>query len=57
MVDSAIFHRRTAGPCAEHVVADLPKLAAEGSGKRPVWLPDLGEYLMETRPGTATRSW
>jgi two-component system sensor histidine kinase TrcS len=51
VVDSAIFHDGTAGPAPEDVVADLPKLAAEGSGKRGVWLPGLGEYLMETRPG------
>jgi len=51
VVDSAIFHDGSAGPCAEHVVADLPKLATEGTGKRNVWLPGLGEYLMETRPG------
>jgi two-component system, OmpR family, sensor histidine kinase TrcS len=51
VVDSAIFHDGSAGPAPEYVVADLPKLAAEGSGKRTVWLPGLGEYLMETRPG------
>ncbi|MDT5198101.1 MAG: two-component system, OmpR family, sensor histidine kinase TrcS, partial [Mycobacterium sp.] len=51
VVDSAIFHDGAAGPAPQDVVADMPKLATEGSGKRVVWLPDLGEYLMETRPG------
>ena len=51
VVDSAIFHDGTAGPAPEDVVAEIPELAMEYTGKHDVWLPDLGEYIMETRPG------
>jgi two-component system, OmpR family, sensor histidine kinase TrcS len=51
VVDSALFWDGEAGPAPEEVVAKIPKLAWGGGGKRVVELPDLGEYLMETRPG------
>jgi two-component system sensor histidine kinase TrcS len=51
VVDSAIFHDGTAGPAPEDVVEELPELAMQGAGKHDVWLADLGEYSMETRPG------
>jgi two-component system sensor histidine kinase TrcS len=51
VVDSAIFHDGTAGPAPQDVVAEMPTLATQDTGKRDVWLPGLGEYIIETRPG------
>jgi two-component system sensor histidine kinase TrcS len=51
VVDSAFFRDGEAGPAPENVVAKLPKLAWTGGGKRSEYLPDLGEYRMEIRPG------
>jgi two-component system, OmpR family, sensor histidine kinase TrcS len=51
VVDSAIFHDGTAGPAPQDVVETVPQLAMQGTGKHDVWLPGLGEYIMEIRPG------
>jgi two-component system sensor histidine kinase TrcS len=51
VVDSALFRDGEAGPAPDDVVAKMPQLAWHGGGKRTVDLPELGEYLMESRPG------
>ena len=52
VVDSAHFGDGEAGLAPPEVVDEIPKLAEwVGTGKHEVELPELGEYMIEVRPG------
>ena len=51
VVDSALFADGDAGPAPAEVVDEVGALSWTTSGTQTVWLPDLGTYRMESRPG------